>query len=641
MNEGALEISEKLKKYKSDLESLREEIPFKEYLNRVIKNPKLAALAHERLYNMIMYYGVNDSGEFKLFEKELFGLKEQLKAVVDYFKSSGERMDTRKRILLLHGPVSSAKSSLVDIMKKGLEMYSRTDDGAIYGIKDCPMHEEPLHLIPQELRKDIMEKHNVYIEGDLCPQCRYTLEHDHKGDFEKFTVERVIVSEQSRVAIGTFLPSDPKSQDITELVGSINFSKIGEYGSESNPLAYVFDGELNISNRGMMEFIEMLKADEKFLYVLLTLTQEQVIKAPRFPRIYCDVTIMAHTNEAEFKEFINDPRAEALQDRIIKIDFPYNLKLSEEVKIYKKLIGPTKTKKHTAPHTIEVASMLAILSRLEEDPSVKLDLVKKMRLYNGEQIEKFSESDIKQMHQQSKREGMIGISPRFIVNRMSNALIQDDIECLTPVKLLRILKDGLNRHAKFSEEERELYVNLISIVNKEYERIAEDAVKKAIVYSLEESCNDLFDTYLTNVEAYVNDTKLVDDFDNDIPVDERLMRMLEKRMNVQESGKDAFRRQILAKVGTFAVRGEKFTYKSDDPLRKAINDIIYEQNKHQIKAITTVKKPNEELQKKVSTTVQRLIDEQNYCPICANELLKFVGAIYSKSTVGETEENGS
>jgi serine protein kinase len=641
MKEGALEISEKLKKFKSDLDSLREEITFDEYLDRVIKSPKIAALSHERLYNMIMYFGLNEQNEFNLFAKELFGLNEQLKGVVDYFKSSSKRMDTRKRILLLHGPVSSAKSSMVDTLKKGLELYSRTEEGAMYGIKDCPMHEEPLHLIPEEMRKEIMEKHNIYIEGDLCPHCRYVLEHEHNNDFQKFAVERVIVSEQGRVAIGTFLPSDPKSQDISELVGSINFSKIGEYGTESNPLAYMFDGELNISNRGMMEFIEMLKADEKFLYVLLTLTQEQVIKAPRFPRIYCDVAILAHTNEAEFNDFINDPRGEALQDRIIKIDFPYNLKLSEEVKIYKKLLGPTKVKKHLSPHTIEVASMLAVLSRLEEDPSIKLDPVKKMRLYNGEQVEKFSESDVKAMHERAKREGMGGISPRFIVNRISNALIQDDIECLTPVKLLRILKDGLGRHAKFSEEERELYVNIISVVHKEYERIAEESVKKAIVYSLEEACNDLFDTYLTNVEAYVNKTKLVDEFDNEITVDEDLMRTLEKRMNVQDSGKDSFRHQILAKVGTYAVRGDKFTYKSDDPLRKAIDEIIYEQNKHQIKAITTVKKPNAELQKKISTTIQRLVDEQNYCPVCANELLKLVGAIYSKSAAPESEKDGS
>jgi len=629
---GSAEISAKLKKHIKEENALYEEITFLEYLDRVIKNPKLAQLSHERIYNMIMSHGIDENGNYNFFKDHLFGLEEQLKSVVDYFKSASERMDTRKRILLLHGPVGSAKSTLVDLLKKGLEEYSKTEEGKLYGIKGCPMHEEPLHLIPYELREELYEKHGIYIEGDLCPRCRYVLEHEYGKDYTKFAVERVIISEQGRVGIGTFLPSDPKSQDITELIGSINFSKISEYGTESNPLSYVFDGELNIANRGLMEFIEMLKADEKFLYVLLTLTQEQVIKAPRFPRIYCDVVIIAHTNEAEFKEFISDEKSEALQDRIIKIDFPYNLRLNEEQKIYKKLLKTTKTRKHLAPHTIEIASMLAILSRIREEVNPSIDRVKKMKLYNWELLDKFSESDVRALRERNKREGMFGISPRFIMNTISNALIQPEIECLTPIRLLKLMKEGLNRHAKFSDEERKEYLELISVVNNEYMKMAQAAVKEAIVYSLEASCNDLFDTYITNVEAYVNGTKLYDEFDNPISIDENLMRSIEKRMNIPENGKDAYRAQILAKVGTLAVRGEKFTYKSDGPLKKAIDEIIYEQNKNQIKAITTVKNPNEELQKKISTTVQRLIDEQGYCVHCANELLKYVGAVFSKTS---------
>ncbi len=630
--EGAVEMSARLKEHVRELNALAEEIPFLEYLDRAFRNPKLAQLAHERIYNMIVSHGVDENGNYNFFKGHLFGLEEQLKHVVDYFKSAAERMDTRKRILLLHGPVGSAKSTLVDLLKKGLEEYSKTDEGALYGIKGCPMHEEPLHLIPESMRQEMFEKYGIYIEGDLCPRCRYVLEHEYNNDYTKFTVERVLISEQGRVGIGTFLPSDPKSQDITELIGSINFSKISEFGTESNPLAYVFDGELNIANRGMMEFIEMLKSDEKFLYVLLTLTQEQVLKAPRFPRIYCDVVIVAHTNEAEFKEFISDEKSEALQDRIIKIDFPYNLRLTEEQKIYQKLLKMTKTQKHLAPHTIEIASMLAVMSRVREEVNPTVDRVKKMKLYNWELVDKFSESDVRALRERNKREGMFGISPRFIVNTISNALIQPEIECLTPVRLLKLMKDGLNRHAKFSEDERKEYLDLISMVNNEYMKIAQAAVKEAIVYSLEASCNDLFDTYITNVEAYVNGTKLYDEFDNAIPVDENLMRSIEKRMNIPDNGKDAYRAQILAKVGTLAVRGEKFTYKSDGPLKKSIDEIIYEQNKNQIKAITTVKNPNEELQKKISTTVQRLIDEQGYCVHCANELLKYVGAVFSKTS---------
>ena len=624
-------ITKRLKEHRDELVRLREEISLEEYIRRVIKNPKIACLSHERIYNMIEYYGKDSDDNYNFFKNELYGINETLKNIVDYFKSSGERMDTRKRILLLHGPVGSAKSTLIDMLKKGLEEYSKTDEGALYGIKGCPMHEEPLHLIPENMRKEFFEKYKIYIEGDLCPHCRYRLIHEYKNDYTKFRIERIIISEQNRVAIGTFLPSDPKSQDISELVGSINFSKIGEYGTESHPLAYVFDGELNIANRGLMEFIEMLKADEKFLYVLLTLTQERVIKAPRFPRIYCDVVILAHTNQAEFDEFIQDKKSEALQDRIIKIDFPYNLKLTEEIKIYKKLMRDTIIKKHIAPYTLEVASMLAILSRLREESNPAVDKLKKMKLYNGELIEHFSESDIRQMKLKARDEGMFGISPRFIVNTISNALIQPEEACLTPIKLLKLMKENITKNAKFSEDERKEYINLISIVHNEYQKIAQDAVKQAIVYSLEEACQDMFDTYITHVDAYVNGTKLVDEFDNEITADENFMRSIEKRMNIAETAKDSYRRQLLAKVGAYAVRNEKFNYQSDNPLKKAIDELIFEQNKAHIKAITTVKNPNEELQRKISTTIERLIDEQGYCSVCANELLKYVGAIFSKA----------
>jgi len=348
----AEDIKDQLRQWRESYSTLRETLSFSEYLEKVLANPKLAALSHRRVYDMIESQGQDEQGRSNFFKGHLFGLDEQLKDVVDYFRSSSQRMDTRKRIFLLHGPVSSAKSTLVDLIKKGLEEYSRTDDGTFYGISECPMFEEPLHLVPDDLRAELKDKYEIYIEGSLCPRCQYQLDHVYDGDPEKFQVERVFISEQRRIGIGTFLPSDPKSQDISELVGSINFAKIGEVGTESNPLAFTFDGELNIANRGVMEFIEMLKADEKFLYVLLTLTQEQVIKAPRFPRIYCDAVIIAHTNEAEFRQFIDDPKGEALQDRIIKIDFPYNLKLTEEIKIYEKLLKDSLTHKHLAPHLL-------------------------------------------------------------------------------------------------------------------------------------------------------------------------------------------------------------------------------------------------------------------------------------------------
>src|SRR5436305_789328 len=197
------------------------------------------------------------------------------------------------------------------------------------------------------------------------------------GRIEDVPVHRVAFSEKNRVGIGTFSPSDPKSQDISELTGSIDLAAIGEYGVESDPRAYRFDGELNVANRGLMEFVEMLKCDEKFLYSLLTLSQEQSIKTGRFAMIYADEVIVSHTNETEYNNFIGNRRSEALHDRIILIKVPYNLRVRDEVKIYQKLIRQSSLEGvHIAPQTLEVASTFAVLSRLEPSKKAGMTLMK-------------------------------------------------------------------------------------------------------------------------------------------------------------------------------------------------------------------------------------------------------------------------
>src|ERR687884_1091880 len=339
-------ISERLEGLRREREALRWEGSFRDYFELVTQNPRLAQLSHARINDMIHAAGVEKLNEgtrdetprYNFFAHELFGIEEPIARIVEYFKSAAQRLEVRKRILLLMGPVGGGKSTIVTMLKRGLEDWTRTEQGAVFAIKDCPMHEEPLHLIPHELRPEIEKHYGIYIEGDLCPQCRYTLEHTYQGRHEDVRVHRILFSEKERVGIGTFAPSDPKSQDITELTGSIDLSTIGEVGVESDPRAYRFDGELNIANRGIMEFVEMLKVDEKFLYSLLTLSQEQNIKTGRFAMIYADEAILSHTNENEYSSFVANRKSEALQDRIIVIKVPYNLRVSDEIKIYEKLL---------------------------------------------------------------------------------------------------------------------------------------------------------------------------------------------------------------------------------------------------------------------------------------------------------------
>ena len=325
MDEKRPNIIDMLETHRRDREKLAWEGTFRDYFELVSQQPRYAQLSHARICDMILSAGVEKTNEgtrdeirvYNFFADELFGIEESIDKIVEYFKSAAQRLEVRKRILLLMGPVGGGKSTIVTMLKRGLEEWSRHDQGAVFAIKDCPMREEPLHLIPPDLRQEIEKHYGIYVEGELCPQCRYNLENVYHGRHEDVLVHRILFSEKDRTGIGTFTPSDPKSQDITELTGSIDLSTIGEVGVESDPRAYRFDGELNIANRGLMEFIEMLKCDEKFLYSLLTLSQEQNIKTGRFAMIYADEVIVSHTNEHEFNAFIGNKRSEALHDRII------------------------------------------------------------------------------------------------------------------------------------------------------------------------------------------------------------------------------------------------------------------------------------------------------------------------------------
>ena len=294
---------DRLNTYRAEEEELRWEGSFADYLEIVRQTPTVAKSAHARIYDMIAAAGVIEQASghrvYNFFRQELFGLDVPLERLVEeYFHAAARKLDVKKRILLLMGPVSGGKSTIVTLLKRGLESYTRTKAGALYAIAGCPMHEEPLHLIPAPLRVDFEREYQVSVEGNLCPSCRLRLEREYDNQIERMTVERVVLNEERRVGIGTFSPSDPKSQDIADLTGSIDFSTITEYGSESDPRAYRFDGELNKANRGLMEFQEMLKCDEKFLWHLLSLTQEGNFKAGRFALISADEASV--TNRTKF-----------------------------------------------------------------------------------------------------------------------------------------------------------------------------------------------------------------------------------------------------------------------------------------------------------------------------------------------------
>ncbi len=632
----ATDIRAKLDSYRQQQRDLAWKGTFEDYFTIAIKNPKIAQLAHARVYDMIMSEGVEDGPDgtprYPFFSHQLFGLEKPVARIVEYFSAAAKRLEPRKRVLLLMGPVGGGKSTIAIMLREGLERYTRTPEGAVYAISGCPMHEEPLHLIPKDLREDIRAEYGLHVEGTLCPSCNYRLQTEWDGDIYRVPVERIVFSAENRVGLGTFAPSDPKSQDVSELVGSIDLSMIAEIGSESDPRAYRFDGEFNISNRGIVEMVEMLKSDEKLLYSLLTLTQEQNIKTGRFSLIYADEVVLSHTNENEFKAFAGNPKAEALHDRIILAKVPYNLRVSEEVKIYEKLLSSSNLSGvHVAPHTLHVASIFAILSRLEPSKKANMTLMKKLKLYDGEDVEGWKAKDVKELQEEAQREGMDGISPRYIIDRLSNALIRSGVTCINPINALRALRDGFEQHTSFSREDREQLLNLIAETRREYDDMAKKEVQRAFVYAFEESAKTVLNNYLDNVEAYCRKDKIRDALtDEEVDPDERLMRSIEEQIGVSENGKGSFRESILMSMASLARRGKSFEYTSDERLKEAIEKKLFADLKDVIKITTSSKTPDAEQLRRINDVVDRMVKENGYCVVCAAETLQYVGQLLNR-----------
>jgi len=625
-----------------------------QYLDKVKENPNVANFAPGRIYNMIMKYGTSpidddlkitgyeDLVKYNFFDGKIFGTYEAIHDIMRFLKASARRTETGKRILIMVGPVSSGKSTIASLIKKGLE----SDDTPKYAIKGCPIHEEPLHAIPLEDREFWMNELGVKIEGTLCPVCQHMIDEnftDENGNvkWEDIPVESIKFSEQRRIGIGTFQPSDPKSQDHSELIGRVNFAKMSRY-SETDPRAYEFNGELQVANGGLIEYIEILKADIKFHYILITAAQEQLIKAPGFPQMYIDTLIIGHTNKTEFDSFKSDKKNEALHDRMYPVVVPWNLKVDDEIKIYEKMIKESDFRGiHIAPNTLKIAAQFAVLSRLKKSTKVS-SLIEKMKIYNGEETQEFKRSEInlKELLAEGRKngEGMTGISPRFIINALNIALgMKEDKKCINPIDVIKALRNNFEHHIGISDEEKKEFLNLLiggkESIAAEYKEIAKKEVNMAFIYAYEEQAQALFNNYMKNVTAFCKKEKVYDSITGEYSnPDEKLMRSLEELIEVPENSKKEFRNQIFVHESSVLRQGREFTYNDYDPLKEAIEKKLMKDLKNVVSlSIADTTNVNPKATKKREDALEKLI-ERGYCKECANILLSFVAEVIRKES---------
>ena len=617
---------------------------FGQFLEEILpRDPaSYARSSHQYLYDMLRWYrDAHDlSGDQKnhaathLFTNDLFGIDSALGRLVDYFKAAAAGSDVGRRLLLLLGPPSGGKSTLVILLKRGMEEYSLTDEGAIYALQGSPLHESPLNLIPASLRSKFRETYGVSIGGELSPYSAARLHDEFNGDFMKFPVERVFISEAARVGVGTYAPHDPTTADIADLVGSVDLSKVAEIGDEGDPRAWSWSGAVYAASRGILEMIEILKVKREFLYLLLTLTQEKNVKVSRFPLIHLDETILAHTNLAEFNRFLQEKENEALLDRMVIVRVPYTLSYTDEARIYRKLVSsaPAFQAVHLDPHALNLAAVFAILTRLEKPQREDLDLSKKLKLYSGEDVEGFSEADVTRIKAETPEEGLTGVSPRFVINAISNAITRSDVASLTSMEVLLALKDAIENDARMDSGKKKQWIDFLVLARKDfYNRWVKEDVHRALFASFEEEAQHLLDKYLDEVEASLDKKEVEDPITGESrPPDERFLRSVEEKIKITDSGKQSFRQEVVRKAMVAYKAGEKFSLDRHSRLHDAVEQYLFDERRDVLRLVTSAARPDDEAKQKISAVQQRLISEYGYDENSAQEALNYVTSLLSQ-----------
>ena len=608
-----------------------------DYLELVKKNPDIIKLAHKRLYESIHNQGVKtldvDSEGYRpifngdklrvydYFSSDFYGMEAVTNKLLRFLKSAAHKGEESRQVLLLMGPVGAGKSALIDSVKRALE---NTDNH--YHLDGCPIREEPLHLIPRSLRPQFEEILGVKIEGDLCPICRHRLMEEFGGAYEDFPVKEASFSQRGRRGISVVPPMDANSQDVSVLIGTEDISKLDMY-PEDDPRVLSLNGAFNVGNRGIVEFVEVFKNEIEFLHTMLTATQEKRVPSPgKNDMIYFDGVILSHCNESEWNRFKSEHTNEAILDRVLKIEVPYVLELDQEQKIYEKMLNSSDFRgAHIAPHTLKVASMFSVMSRLTA--SNKCDLLTKLKIYNGNAIiEKcrVKRVDIRDLRAEAVHEGMEGISTRFIMKSLDAALSDSDNEMITPINVM----DSLIRQVQeqvIDNDKKERYLEIIQgIIREEYLKILENEIAKAFISAYEEQAQSLFETYMDNAESFTTKSNVKNKITReDSEPDEKFMRAIEEQIGVVGSSRDGFRSDVTAYMFSKLRRGEKVDYTSYGPLREAVEQYLISSVKDIARIVTRSKTRDDDQKKKYTDMIQTLIDEYDYNEHSAEEILTY------------------
>jgi serine protein kinase len=668
---------------------LRRTHSFDWYLDELQTDPKIARSAHQRIADMFDFYGTEydeEKGvvEYKLAsedplddgENTFYGrvIHEAIHEFVNKVKSGARGLGPERRILLLLGPVGSGKSDFDSQVRKYFEDYTTRDEGRMYTFRwtnlcdiiddqdpgddvvRSPMNQDPIVLLPEKQRQSVIDEMNEALDAPytirneqaLDPASEFYMDRllAHYDDDLQAVLEnhieivRLLADENKRQAIETFEPKDKKNQDETELTGDVNYSKIAIYG-ESDPRAFDYSGAFCNANRGIFSGEELLKLQREFLYDFLHATQEQTIKPKNNPRIDIDQVIVGRTNMPEYRDKKGDEKMEAFNDRTKRIDFPYVLSYENEAEIYRKMLRNADLPDiQVEPHTLEMAGLFGVLTRIEEPDAGGITLVQKAKAYNGE-IDETDDIDVKKLQEEAAEkveigEGMTGVSPRFVGDEIAEAIMDSmhrSRNFLSPLTTFNHLEDNLENHGSISDEMFETYYRYLELVREEYKERAIEDVRHALAYDLDEIQRQ-GEKYMDHVMAYIDDDTVEDEITGrEQEPDEQFLRSVEEKLDLPEDRKDDFRQEVANWVSRRAREGETFDPQDNDRLRRALERKLWEDKKHNINFSALVSSGEMDDDER-NQWIDALI-EQGYSEEGAQEVLEFAGAEVAKSEMEE------
>ncbi len=601
-----------------------EEYSLPEFLELCKKNPLAYATAPERMLAAIgepeMVDTRHDSRRSRIFSnkvikiypafREFYGMEEVIEQVVSYFRHAAQGLEERKQILYLLGPVGGGKSSIAEKLKYLMEKIP------FYCIKDSPINESPLGLFDEAEDGTILEEDfgipRRYIRNIPSPWAVKRL-HEFNGDINQFRVVRRYPSVLKQVAISKTEPGDENNQDISSLVGKVDIRKLEDY-AQDDPDAYSYSGGLCLANQGLMEFVEMFKAPIKVLHPLLTATQEGNFKGTEgFGAIPFEGIILAHSNESEWKTFKNNKNNEAFLDRIYIVKVPYCLRVSDEVKIYDKLVRTSSlSEAPCAPGTLKMMAQFAVLSRLKEPENSSI--FSKMQVYDGENLK---DTDPKAKSRQEYAdyagvdEGMNGLSTRFAFKILSKVFNFDNTEvAANPVHLLYVLEQQIEREQFAPETEQKYFSYIKEYLAQRYAEFIGKEIQTAYLESYSEYGQNIFDRYVTFADFWIQDQEFRDpdtgeSFDRDALNNE--LEKIEKPAGI--SNPKDFRNEIV----NFVLRaraqnaGKNPTWTSYEKLRTVIEKKMFSNTEELLPVISFNAKASADDANKHQEFVSRMV----------------------------------